>query len=141
MSAIVTDSFARARFTAVVLSGFALLALVLGAVGVYGVVSCSVAQRTREFGVRMALGATPGLVLGLVLKRGAAIAAGGVAVGLAAAYAGTRTLSVLLYGVSPTDVLTFAAAPVLLAGIALMATWIPARRAVRTDPLHALRAD
>ncbi|MFI5311864.1 MAG: FtsX-like permease family protein, partial [Gemmatimonadales bacterium] len=141
MDDIVTTSLARARFTAGLLTGFALLALVLGAVGIYGVVSYTVAQRTRELGVRMALGATPLGVLRLVMGRGAALAAAGAALGIAASLGTTRALAGLLYGVSATDVLTFVVAPVLLFGVAVLATWVPARRAVRVDPLTALRAE
>ncbi|HVT39765.1 MAG TPA: FtsX-like permease family protein, partial [Gemmatimonadaceae bacterium] len=141
MSDIVSASLARSRFTVVLLTAFALVALVLAAVGIYGVVSFVVLQRTRELGVRMALGATPRNVLRLVLGRGAALAATGVAIGVAAAIVLTRLLAGLLYGVSATDALTFVVAPMLLFGVTMAATWIPARRAVQGDPLIALRGE
>jgi len=141
MSDIVSASLARSRFTVVLLTAFALVALALAAVGIYGVVSFVVLQRTRELGVRMALGATPRNVLGLVLGRGVALAATGVAVGVATALVATRLLAGLLYGVSATDALTFVAAPMLLFGVTMAATWIPARRAVHGDPLIALRGE
>jgi ABC-type antimicrobial peptide transport system permease subunit len=122
-------------------TGFALLALVLGAVGVYGVVSYTVAQRTREFGVRLALGATPSRVGALVLLRGAALCGAGVLLGVAGALVAQRLLSGLLYGVGATDMVTFIAGPGLLVAVAFIATWVPARRAVRADPLRVLRSE
>jgi ABC-type antimicrobial peptide transport system permease subunit len=124
-----------------VLGVFASLAFVLALVGVYGVISYAVAQRTREFGVRMALGATGGRVLRLVLAEGARLAGFGVVIGGAAALVATKALSGLLYGVAATDPLTFALVPALLVIIALLATLFPARRATRVDPGVALRAD
>jgi predicted permease len=117
------------------------LALLLAVVGLYGVKSYVVSQRTREIGIRMALGARPGDVLGMMMKEGAVIAAAGVAVGLPLAALLGLALSSLLYGVKPLDPLVFATAPALLAFAALVATWIPARRATRVTPLTALRAD
>jgi predicted permease len=141
LSSIVESSMARAKFTAWLLAGFAVVSLLLGAVGIYGVVSYSVTERTRELGLRMALGATPGRVLGLVLGQGARLASIGVVLGVAGAFAAARALSGLLYQVSTTDVVTFVVAPALLLVVAVAATWIPARRAVRTDPLSSLRAE
>ncbi len=141
MGEIVSSSVARARFTALLLTGFALLALGLGAVGIYGVVSFTVAQRTRELGVRMALGASPRQVFREVLTRGAVLAGAGIGIGLTATFAVARVFAGLLYGVTALDGLTLVAAPALLFGVAVGAIWMPARRAVRTDPLTALRSD
>jgi putative ABC transport system permease protein len=137
----VARSLWRQRMQTEVLGVFASLAFVLALVGVYGVISYAVAQRTREFGVRMALGATGGRVLRLVLAEGARLAGFGVVIGGAAALVATKALSGLLYGVAATDPLTFALVPALLVIIALLATLFPARRATRVDPGVALRAD
>ena len=131
----------RQRLQGEVLGAFAALALLLAAVGIYGVLSYSVAQRTRELGVRMALGATVPRVLAMVLAQGARLAAAGVALGLAASLVATRALEGLLYGVTAADPLTFVAVPLALAAVALLATLIPAQRATRVDPAVALRAD
>jgi predicted permease len=117
---------------------FALLALFLAAVGLYGVLSQLVAQRTREIGIRMALGASAGRVLGLVVGRGMALTGLAVALGLAGAAGLSRLLTSLLFGVRPLDPLTFAAAAAVLAAAALVACWLPARRAARMDPVVAL---
>ncbi len=130
---------ARPRFRAHLLGGFAVFALLLSAVGVFGVLAFSVTQRTREFGIRMALGAERGEVLGLVLRRGLAISMAGIAVGLAGAAALSRGLATLLFGVQPLDPMTFAVAPLLLALVALAAAAMPALRAVRISPAIALR--
>jgi putative ABC transport system permease protein len=127
------------RFNASLLGLFALLALALAAIGIYGVVAYAVSERTREIGVRMALGAQARDVLMLVLFQGMKTIVAGLAIGLIAAYALTRVMSNLLYGVSATDSLTFAAVSLLLAAIALLACYIPARRATKVDPLTALR--
>jgi len=134
-----SQSFAGRRFYMILLSIFSALALVLSLVGIYGVMSYSVAQRTREIGVRMALGAERHHVLGLVLGRGLVLTLIGTAAGLAGAFALTRFLASLLYGVHPTDVATFAVVSLLLAAIATLACYIPARRATKVDPLVALR--
>jgi predicted permease len=127
------------RVAAWTLGGFGVLALLLAAIGIYGVVSYSVAQRTREIGVRMALGAKEKDVLGLVLGEGLFVIAIGLAVGLVLAAGATRVIGGFLYGVGATDPLTFAAVPVLLGCVALVASYIPARRATKVDPLVALR--
>ena len=120
---------------------FGMLALLLAVVGLYGVKSYLVSQRTREIGIRMALGARPGDVMSMVLKEGAALSAAGVALGLPLAAGLGMALSSLLYDVQPLDPVVFLSAPALLAVAALVATWIPARRATRVTPLTALRAD
>ncbi len=139
----VRDSVASAlwpaRMGAVLLATFAGLALVLASVGVYGVVSFGVAQRTREIGLRMALGAGAASVQGMVLKQGLRLVAAGLATGLVLALAAARFLESLLFGVSGRDPLTFAVVPLVLAGVALLACLLPARRAMRLDPIAALR--
>ena len=132
-------SLLPARMSAVLAAIFGTLALLLAVVGVYGIVSYSVSQRTREIGVRMALGARPAVLPRLILGQGLKLIGVGVAVGLAAALALTRFLSSLLYGVSPTDPLTFVGVALLLAGVAILATCIPARRAICVDPMFSLR--
>jgi putative ABC transport system permease protein len=139
MTAVLGSSLFAARMGAVLLAIFGLLALLLAAVGLYGVMSYTVARRTREIGIRMALGAQTGNVLRLVLKEGMALVGGGVAVGLIVAAAVTRLLASFLYGVSPLDAATFAAIPLVLALAALLATYLPARRAAKVDPMIALR--
>jgi putative ABC transport system permease protein len=136
---IVSDSVSAPRSTMSLFALFAALALVLGGVGIYGVVSYSMTQRTREIGVRMALGAKPRDVLGMVLREGIRLALVGVAVGILGALALTRLLSGLLYGVSATDPLVFAGVSLLLTLVALAACYLPARRAMTVDPLIALR--
>jgi putative ABC transport system permease protein len=135
----VSDSVAPRRFLVSLMSLFALLALALAAIGIYGVLSYLVAQRTREIGIRMALGATAGAVLGLILKRGAILILIGTAAGLAGAIALTRLIKTLLFGVSATEPAVFAVAAVLLILTALLAAYIPGRRATKVDPLVALR--
>jgi len=130
-----------ARVAATLLGGFGLLALLLAAIGIFGVMSYSVAQRTREIGIRMALGAQADVILKLVVGEGLKLTMLGLAIGLACASAGTRLMSSFLYGVNALDVVTFAGVSLLLALVALVACYIPARRAMRVDPLVALRCE
>ena len=141
MEQVVATSVARPRFAAILLSAFALIAMLLGAIGIYGVIAYGVTQRTREIGVRMALGATPGDALWMVIRRGATLTVAGLVVGVAAGLGATRMLAGLLYGVSPTDPATFAVVVAILASVAVVACYVPARRATRVDPTIALRAD
>jgi len=139
MNEVSAASFDARRFNMLLLTLFAGLALVLAAVGVYGVMSYAVTQRTHEIGIRMALGAQVGNVMRLVMKSGLAIALVGVAIGLAGAFALTRLMRTLLFAVEPTDKVTFAGVSICLLLIALAACYIPARRATKVDPLQALR--
>ena len=139
MDQVVAESIASQRFNTVLLALFAAIALVLAAVGVYGVISYSVTQRTAEIGVRLALGASPGGVLRLVVGQGMRPVALGIVAGLAGALVTGRLLDTLLYGVSARDPLTLAVVPALLAAIGALATYLPGRRATRVDPLAALR--
>jgi len=138
---LVADSAARTRFTVVLLATFAAVALSLGAVGIYGVVAYAVARRTREIGVRMALGARATDVLGMVLREGGVLAGAGVALGIVGALVASRVLASFLFGVTPNDPAVFVTVPVLLGLVALGACVIPARRASRVDPVVALRSD
>jgi putative ABC transport system permease protein len=139
MEAILADSIAQQRFSMVLLAIFAGVALVLAAVGIYGVMSYSVAQRTREIGIRMALGAQTGAVLKLAVGYGIKLVLIGIAIGLIAAFALTRLMSTLLFGVTATDPITFTLISLLLICVAALASYIPARRATKVDPMIALR--
>jgi predicted permease len=130
-----------ARLSGVVLGVFGLLGLALAAVGMYGVMAYSVSQRTREIGIRMAIGAAAGDVVRLVMWQGMRLVAIGGAIGMVLAIAASRALGSVLYGGGENDVLTFAAVPAILAAAAMLATWAPARRAAATDPLTALRQE
>jgi putative ABC transport system permease protein len=141
MDKIISDSLAARRFSMILLGIFAALALVLSCVGIYGVVSYLAGQRTHEIGIRMALGAQRNDVLRLILGHGAAMSLIGVAVGIAASLALTPLMAKLLFGVSAHDPLTYASVPCLLIAVALAASYIPARRAMRVDPIIALRYD
>jgi ABC-type antimicrobial peptide transport system permease subunit len=141
MQDIVAASIDTARFTMLVLSGFAVAALVLAGVGLYGTLAYLTSQRTQEFGVRLALGASAAGILRLVVGEGLVLTATGTALGLAAAVAVTRTLRGLLYGVTPLDGATIAGVVALLGAVAVMAIVWPAWRASRVDPTTALRAE
>jgi ABC-type antimicrobial peptide transport system permease subunit len=139
MQDVYDKSVARTSFTLVMLGIAGAMALVLGIIGIYGVISYTVSQRRREIGIRLALGAQGGDVLHMVLKQGAKMALVGVAIGIAAAFALTRLMASLLFGVTPRDPITFVAVAALLILVALFACYIPARRAMLVDPMVALR--
>jgi len=132
-------SMARTSFTLVMLAIAGGMALLLGVVGLYGVMAYSVSQRRREMGIRIALGAQREQVLNMVVRGGFQLAAVGVGIGIVAALGSTRYLASLLYGVKPTDPLTFAAVSLLLIAVALLASYLPARQAAKIDPMVALR--
>jgi putative ABC transport system permease protein len=135
-----SNDLASPRLTATLLGLFALLAMAITATGIMGVLAFSVSQRFHEFGIRMALGAEPGSVLRMVVRQGMTLVGIGLAIGLAAALLFARLLSGLLFGVGPTDPLTFAAVAVVLSAVAATACFLPARRATAADPMHALRS-
>ena len=139
LEALLDTSMTQSRFTMLLLGAFGTLALVLASVGTYGVISYAVAQRTREFGIRLALGAQPANVFGMILGQSIRFVLYGIFLGLGVAVVITRVMASLLYGVQPTDPLTFVAVPMVLIGVALVACYFPARRAMRVDPMIALR--
>ncbi|HEY9229003.1 MAG TPA: FtsX-like permease family protein, partial [Gemmatimonadaceae bacterium] len=141
MEDVVSESVAQPRFYMTLLSGFAGLALLLAALGIYGVISYSVSQRTRELGIRIALGATHDRVVRLVLGQGVMLTLVGVGLGLVGAYWLVKLLGALLFGIEPTDAVTFGGVAVVLVGVASLASYVPARRAARVDPVIAMRAD
>jgi putative ABC transport system permease protein len=127
------------KFIAILIAAFGALALVLSALGTYGMLNNAVQQRLKEMGIRMALGATPGSVLGLVLRQGLKLASLGGVIGLICAFAATRLISSLLFGVSSSDIASYLAAWLVMTFVAGLACYLPARRATRVDPLVALR--
>jgi ABC-type antimicrobial peptide transport system permease subunit len=137
----ISESLAPTRFAMALLVAFSVIALLLSGVGLYGVIAYSVTQRTREIGVRVALGADAASVRRLVVGGGLKLTTLGIVLGIIAAAGSTRVLASLLYGVSPVDPLSFATIALLVMGIALAASWVPARRALRINPTEALRAD
>jgi predicted permease len=141
MESIIADSVAQRRFAMILLGAFAVMALVLASIGIYGVIAYVVGQRTQEIGIRIALGAQRRDVLGLILWQGTRLALLGVAIGIAGAFALTRLMSDLLYGVAATDPATFAGLALLLIAVAMAACYLPARRAMRVDPIAALRCE
>lgn len=141
MSRVLGAQTARARFGSFVLGLFGIAALALAAIGLYGVMAFAVAARQREIAVRLAVGGSPGAVLRMVLRQGIALAAAGLAVGLAVALFGARSLDALLYSIEPSDPLTLVAVSALLLAVSAIANFLPARRATRVDPQLALRAE
>jgi putative ABC transport system permease protein len=141
METIVAETFSRQRFSALLLSGFSISALLLAAIGIYGVLAYSVTERTREIGVRVALGAQPGQIVGMVVGKGAKLVIAGTLAGVGGALALSGLLKNLLFGVSPRDAATFVTVPVMLIAVALAAAYVPARRASRLDPMDALRSE
>jgi len=139
MEQMVSGSVSQPRFRTVILLAFSLLSLAMASIGIYGVMNYLVIQRTREFAIRVSMGATRTDVLRLVLGRAAALIGVGTCVGLAGSVGLVRFIAGLLFGTAPLDPLTFAAAPALLAGVALAASYVPASRATRVDPMVALR--
>jgi ABC-type antimicrobial peptide transport system permease subunit len=141
LSAIVGGNVARPRLLATLLLLFGIMGLTLGVLGIYGVLAYAVGQRRQEIGVRVALGASPRSVLGLVVGQGMSLAALGVVAGIAGALVLTRVMAAVLYDVRTTDPATFATVVAVLLAAALVASWLPARRALRIDPVQALRYD
>jgi putative ABC transport system permease protein len=141
MHQLVSGSVAQPRFRTMILAAFSLLALVMASIGIYGVMSYLVIQGTREFGIRLSLGATATDVLRLVLGRAATLIGAGTCLGLVGSVLLVRLIAKLLFGTAPLDPFTFAAVPLLLAAVALAASYIPARRATRIDPMVALRCE
>ena len=136
-----TDSLARQRFSMIMLGAFAAFALILAIVGVYGVMSYLVTQGTRDIGVRMALGAQRRSIVQMVIRQGMELTVAAVVIGVIGAAALTRVMASLLFGVSATDILMFSAVPIILTAIALLASYLPARRATQVDPVVALREE
>jgi predicted permease len=141
LNKVVADSIADRRFSMIVLGAFASVALLLASLGIYGVISYLVGQRTHELGIRLALGAGPADILQLVLTHGMKMAVAGVVIGLLGAFALTRLMRTMLFGVGPNDPVTFILIAAILLVVALIATYVPARRATKVDPLTALRSE
>jgi ABC-type antimicrobial peptide transport system permease subunit len=141
MEDMLDGSLAQHRFSAQMMVAFAALALGLASIGIYGVLAYSIGQRTREIGIRIALGAKAGEVSRMVLWQGMRMIVAGVAIGAGLALGLSQLLSRLIFGVSPRDPLVFVAAPMILAAVALIASYVPARRAAQVDPVIALRFD
>jgi predicted permease len=139
MTTFLTTQLAQPRFNMLLLAVFAGVAMILAAIGIYGVIAYSVTQRTREIGIRMALGAQRTQMLGMVLRQSLTLVAVGITLGFLVALAATRVMATLLYGVGANDISTYAMVIVLLGGAALLASYIPARRAMKVDPMVALR--
>ncbi len=139
MTEIIGDTLSTQRLTNILLTAFAIIALTLAAVGIYSTMSVYVGSRTKEFGIRLALGAQPGALRRAVMRQGMLLTAAGVLVGVAGALALTRTIKSLLFEVSATDPMVFTAIPLLLVIVSLVACYTPARRATKVDPLVALR--
>lgn len=136
-----SGTLSQTRLNTILLGAFAALALILAAVGIYGVMSYAVSQRTKEMGVRIALGAESGDIVRLMIKLGMSLALVGLGCGILAAMVFTRFMTTLLYDTGTTDAVTFVTVPVVLAAVAFLACWLPARRATRVDPIVALRCD
>jgi putative ABC transport system permease protein len=136
-----SDSLARQRFSMMMLGAFALFAMLLAVIGVYGVMSYLVTQGRQEIGVRMALGAQRGRIVGMVMRQGMELTAAGTVLGLLGAAALTRVMATLLFGIGARDLFTFAVVPLLLIGVALVACFVPAHRATKVDPQVALRVE
>jgi ABC-type antimicrobial peptide transport system permease subunit len=136
---VIGVGIAHERFALLLVASFALLALVLAAIGLYGVLRYSVSRRTRELSIRLALGAPVRTVRSMIVRDGARLAIAGIVLGSLAALAATRSLQTLLFGVSATDPVAFGAAACVLGGVAILASWIPARAATKADPMQAVR--
>jgi putative ABC transport system permease protein len=141
MTTVIRQTFARQQFSTVLLGGFSLASMLLAAVGIYGLLAYSVSQRTREIGVRVALGAEPGSITRMVVASGARMVVAGAAAGLAAALALSGLMKSLLFGIGPRDPLTFIATPAIFLAVALVAAYMPARRAAKVSPMEALRTE
>ena len=141
MDQVIADTFSRQHFSTLLLAGFSAAALLLAAIGIYGILAYAVSERTREIGVRVAIGATPARVVSLIIRAAAPPVIAGVVLGISGALALTGLLRGMLFQISPRDPLTFAVVPAILALVALMAAYLPARRAAYLDPMIALRMD
>jgi putative ABC transport system permease protein len=141
METVLGATYGRERFSAILMGGFSLSALLLAAIGIYGVLAYSVAERTREIGVRLAMGAQPGRIVAMVLGDGGRLVVIGFAIGMAGALAVSKFMADMLFNTPPRDPVSFTLAPLMLLMVGLVASWVPARRAARLDPIQALRAE